>query len=240
MLGLLAHGLHLLLVVLGLVGVVVLLLPQIREARVARRTGVAPFRPPATREEHEQRVAALRSAARSGQLTAPQGSRSAAARRTTHETGDPRPWRAVATSSSMTAAVVHAAVFPSHLQESLVVGAFFFVVAGWQAVWAFQVSLRATHPLLVTGIVGNLGLVALWACSRTLGLPFGLGREPVGPWDAAAVSWQLCLVGACFLGLRGNPADGELPMGRLDLRTWSWVLFSVGVLVLLSLTASHE
>lgn len=57
MLGLLAHGLHLLLVVLGLAGVGALLLPQLRAARFSR---AAAFRPPATTAEHEPRVAELR------------------------------------------------------------------------------------------------------------------------------------------------------------------------------------
>lgn len=57
MLGLLAHGLHLLLAVLGLAGVGALLLPQLTAARFSR---AAAFRPPVTTAEHEPRVAELR------------------------------------------------------------------------------------------------------------------------------------------------------------------------------------
>ena len=68
MLGLLAHAVHFLLVVLGLVGVAVLLFPQVQAARSRRTT----FRPPANPDEHEQRVAALRAAVETaGSLTAP-------------------------------------------------------------------------------------------------------------------------------------------------------------------------
>ena len=65
MLGLVAHGLHLLLVVLGLAGVAALLLPQAVPStpslrRPSFRTDT--FRPPSTPAEHERRVAALRAA----------------------------------------------------------------------------------------------------------------------------------------------------------------------------------
>jgi hypothetical protein len=234
MLGLLAHGLHLLLIVLGVVGVGALLLPQVS----ASRSRALEFRTPATRDEHEQRVAELRTAVRSGQLTAPR----LADHRPPEWPGgrDPSPWRAVAAFSSLAAAVVHAEVFPHHLEEGLLVGAFFLMAAAAQGIWAFQIVQSATLSRLVAGVVGNLVLIGLWAVSRTVGLPFGLGREPVGAWDVAAVTWQLCVVVACVLGLRTSADDHCLPLGRLGLRTWVWVLASVSVLAFLSLTVSHE
>ncbi len=52
-LGLFAHAVHLGLVLFGLVGVGLLLLPGWRESRAARRGGTA-WRPPATVSEHER------------------------------------------------------------------------------------------------------------------------------------------------------------------------------------------
>jgi hypothetical protein len=224
MLGLLAHGLHLLLVVVGLAGVGALLLPQVTKSQFSRAT---PF----------QRVAELRSAVSAGRLTVPRptgtGPRSWSAER------DPSPWRAIAAFSSLAAAIVHAEVFPHHLEESLLVGAFFIVVAAAQGVWAFRVVKAVTAHQLVAGIIGNLALIGVWAASRTVGLPFGLGREPVGAWDVAAVTWQVCGVFACVVGLRSGEGDDRLPLGRLGLRTWVWVLLSACVLAFLSLTVAH-
>src|SRR3954453_3365627 len=67
MLGLLAHGFHLLLLVLGLAGVLYLLFPQVQAAtRSSRRTT---HRPPASAQEHDQRVAELRASLLGGRLT---------------------------------------------------------------------------------------------------------------------------------------------------------------------------
>ena len=235
MLGLLAHGFHLLLVVFGLVGVAVLLFPQVQAAaRSSRRTA---FRPPANLSEHEQRVAELRAAVASGRLTTPE----VVLRSRGREARDAATWRAVAVASSMAAAGVHAAVFPHHLQESYVVGISFLAMTLGQAAWACLVTIDASKDrLLVAGIVGNLGLVALWAVSRTSGLPFGLGREAVGGWDIAAVTWELVLVAACLLGLRHAPAERTLVMGDLGRTAWAWVLLSVLVLLVLTLTVSQH
>ena len=235
MLGLLAHGFHLLLVVLGLVGVAVLLFPQLQAARASRRTS---FRRPASPDEHQQRVAALRAALQSGSLTTPDG---IALRATTREARDASAWRAVAVASSVAAAGVHAAVFPHHLEESFVVGVFFLAVTLAQAAWACLVTLDATSGrLLVAGIVGSLGLVALWAVSRTVGLPFGLGREAVGGWDIASGIWELAVVAACLVGLRRPHSDRALVMGDLGRTAWAWALLSGVVLLVLTLTVTHN
>jgi hypothetical protein len=147
----------------------------------------------------------------------------------------------VAVVSSMAAAGVHAAVFPHHLEESYVVGISFLAMTLGQAAWACLVTLDASNGrLLVSGIVGNLGLVALWAVSRTTGLPFGLGREAVGGWDIAAVTWELVLVAACLVGLRHQRAERALVMGDLGRTAWAWVLVSGVVLLALTLTVSQH
>lgn len=235
MLGILAHGFHLLLVVLGLVGVAILLFPQLQAARASRRTS---FRPPASSDEHQQRVTALRAAVRSGSLTTPDES---ALRATTREARDASTWRAVAVASSVAAAGVHAAVFPHHLEESLVVGAFFLLVTLAQAAWACLVTLDATsRRLLVAGIAGSIGLVALWAVSRTTGLPFGLGREAVGGWDVASGIWELAVVAACLVGLRRPRSERALVMGDLGRTAWAWASLSGVVLLVLTLTVTHN
>jgi hypothetical protein len=232
MLGLFAHALHLLLVLLGLAGVAVLLFPQVQAARSRRTT----FRPPADATEHEERVATLRAAVHSGRLTAvPETAASAPG----SADRDSSTWRAVAVGSSVAAAGVHAAVFPHHLDEAVVVGVFFLAMTLGQAAWACLVSLEATRDRLVAGILGNLGLVALWGVSRTVGLP-GLGREAVGGWDLAAVAWELVIVGACLVGLRRDTRERALALGGLGRVGWSWAALSAAALVLLTLTAAQH
>ncbi len=245
MLWLLGHALHLGLLAVGLVGVAWLLLPQVRAARSGRRTS---FRPPADAAEHEQRVDELRSAVQEGRLTS-----APAAAGTSGPVGDPAEipaevpatgrdastWRAVAVVSSVAAAGVHAAVFPHHLHEAFVVGAFFLAVALAQAGWACLVALDATRDRLVAGLVGNLGLIALWGVSRTLGLP-GLGREAVGGWDLAAGAWELILVVACAAGLRRQARERALVLGELRPLAIGWAATSGAVLISLTLAVSQH
>jgi hypothetical protein len=230
MLGLVAHGFHLLLVVLGLAGVAYLLFPQVQAAaRSSRRT------PHPT--EHEHRVEALRAAVRSGQLTTPGASAQLASR----EARDSSLWRGLAVGSSVAAAGAHAAVFPHHLEEAWFVGLFFLVVTLAQAAWACLVTLDATdNRVLVAGIAGSAGLIALWAVSRTLGLPLGLGREPVGGWDIACAVWELVVIAGCCVGLRQSRTKRTLVMGDQGPVAWTWVALSGVALVLLTLTVSQH
>jgi hypothetical protein len=236
MLGLLAHGFHLLLVVVGLVGVAYLLFPQAQAAaRSSRRTT---FRPPANATEHEQRVDALRAAVQTGQLTAPAES---VAHPPIHVARDSSTWRGLVVGSSVAAAGAHAAVFPHHLEEAWFVGIFFLVVTLAQAAWAYLVTVDATDDrVLVAGIVGSLGLIALWSVSRTAGLPFGLGREPVGGWDVACAVWELVVAAASVVGLRRPRAQRALMMGDLGRVAWGWALLSLIVLLVLTLTVSQH
>jgi hypothetical protein len=236
MLGLAAHAFHLLLLVLGLVGVAYLLFPRAHaSARASRRPA---YRGPADATEHEQRVAALREAVRAGRLTTPGPAPllppATAAR-------DSSGWRGLAVGSSVAAAGAHAAVFPHHLEEAWYLGLFFLVVTLAQAAWAGLVALDATDArVLWAGIAGSLGLIALWITSRTNGLPFGLGREPVGGWDVACAVWEIVVVGAALAGLRAPVARRARVLGRLRPTVWAWVSSSGAALVVLSLTASQH
>jgi hypothetical protein len=236
MLGLLAHGFHLLLLVLGLAGVAYLLFPQVQAAtRSSRRTT---YRAPATPSEHDRRVAELRASVLGGQLTTADQS-------TLHAPGraarDSSTWRGLAVGSSVAAAGAHAAVFPHHVEEAWFVGLFFLVVTLAQAAWAVLVFLDATSTrLLQAGIAGSLGLVALWTVSRTVGLPLGLGRESVGGWDIACAVWELVIVATCAIGLRRPLESRALPMGDLGRVAWGWAALSGATLLVLTLTVSQH
>ena len=77
--------------------------------------------------------------------------------------------------AALTAAsgAIHVAVIREHLEEFFAAGVFFAVAAAIQAAWAVAFVSWPSSSLAVLGVLGNLGLVALWTVSRTVGLPFG-------------------------------------------------------------------
>lgn len=107
------------------------------------------------------------------------------------------------------AAAIHASAAGPHFAEHLIVGALFVVTALAQAAWAALVLTAPSWPLLAAGVVGNLGVVAAWAMSRTVGLPLLPGArvpEPIGALDLAATGFEIALVAACVLLLvAGGP-----------------------------------
>lgn len=91
---------------------------------------------------------------------------------------------AVAAVATAAAAGIHFAVAPEHFHEWWGFGAFFVGCGVAQLAWA------SVPRSTLIGIGGNAALIALWALSRTTGLPFGPGagtREAIGPVDAATV-----------------------------------------------------
>lgn len=97
--------------------------------------------------------------------------------------------------ASFGAGLVHIAVVREHLSESWSHGVFFAAVGlaqvGW-ALWALQ-GTSVPRPRLT--VAATLGLIGLWAMSRTMGLPFGLGgKEPVGTADVLAMVLQVALI----------------------------------------------
>jgi hypothetical protein len=86
---------------------------------------------------------------------------------------DRRAARLTAAFASVGAAVVHLAVLPAHLREWWPAGAFFAAIAAFQLGWPVLVALRPTRWLLASGVLVNAGSIALWAVSRTAGIPAG-------------------------------------------------------------------
>ncbi len=98
---------------------------------------------------------------------------------------------------SAAAAAIHLAVVVEHLGESVVLGAFFLALGAAQGGYAAAVLLRPGRRLLVIGLVSTGAVVLLWAYTRTVGVPFGLGpREPAQAADLVATALQ---VGAMLL-----------------------------------------
>src|ERR1700737_3116359 len=113
--------------------------------------------------------------------------------------------RRILAAMSGAAAVVHFAFASAHFSEYWVYGAF-FVAAGWyQLAWAIGVVARPSRLLIAAGVL-NLGIIAAWALSRTVGVgfgPHGSATEAVALPDVlATVREGLVVIGAVALALR--------------------------------------
>lgn len=114
------------------------------------------------------------------------------------------PWLQAAAVCTAASGMVHATAGPHHAAEHVQVGAFFVLVSFLQFAWAARALLSPGPALLPQALALNAGLLALWATSRTIGLPFGLAHhhDEVGPWDLAATGWEVGAVLCCLVLLR--------------------------------------
>ncbi len=100
------------------------------------------------------------------------------------------------------AGVLHLLASRDHLEHPWV-AASFVVLALAQIGWAALVVWQRSSRLLVLGILGNLAVVAIWAFSRTTGIPFYepiAEVEPIGIADATATMFEIiAALGAGFL-----------------------------------------
>lgn len=95
------------------------------------------------------------------------------------------------------AGLIHAAMAPSHLGESAVEGAGFVVAAWAQIALGVAVVVRPARWVNAAIVASNLALVAVWAVSRTAGLPFGAHAghaETVSIVDGVTVALELAAV----------------------------------------------
>jgi hypothetical protein len=120
----------------------------------------------------------------------------------THPTGTRRLVVAAVSLALASAAGLHLAVLPDHLEEGLVIGAFFLACAVLQLAAAVWVSAGAGARARQVIILGNLAVIAIWAVSRTVGIPIGPDAgtpEPVATLDALSFVAELVAVGGLAL-----------------------------------------
>jgi hypothetical protein len=102
---------------------------------------------------------------------------------------------------TITSGVVHGGVVQEHAREAAVLGWFFTLLALGQTCWVLVLLLNPTERLVRLGIWANLGLLALWAWTRTIGVPLGVGgggREELGVADVVATAIE---IGCVLAGL---------------------------------------
>lgn len=141
---------------------------------------------------------------------------------------------------SAAAGIVHAAEIPNHLSEYFTFGAFFLLVAWFQVGWATLAALRWTRRLKVTGVIGNVFIVGVWAVRRTVGLPFGPEpgvAESVAAVDLFATGLEVLLISALALLLTAED-EGEIS-ARISPAWWvTAVVVGMSAVILLSARAA--
>ena len=111
------------------------------------------------------------------------------------------------------AGLVHLAVVSEHVEESALHGLFFLVVGAVQLGWGVLAMARTTLPAPHALVAVQVGLVAIWAASRTVGLPVPPApwtTEPVGTADLLAVA----AAGALLVWVLTTPALAATEAGQ--------------------------
>ena len=134
-----------------------------------------------------------------------------------------RAFERTAAGLSFAAAALHVMAGPAHLEEWWAYGLFFFGAAAAQGAYGLVLATRGIEGwggwamvrrrVYVAGIVLTLAIIALWAVSRTVGVPVGPaadGPEGIGVLDASSklVEAALLLVLWRLAWLAKAPATG--------------------------------
>jgi hypothetical protein len=139
-----------------------------------------------------------------------------------HRRGVADPGRLALTAALLGSAAIHVAVVPEHLDEWRAAGVFFFELALAQLTLAVCVAATAKRwPLYAAGAVSVLPL-AVWAASRSGGLPFGPSPgvpEAVGAADLAATVLEAAAVAIVVARIAYRPyprpaLPPDAPRGR--------------------------
>lgn len=113
--------------------------------------------------------------------------------------------RAAVAALATGAAIIHFAVAPAHPIEHPPYGVALALLAGAQIAIAALAVTRRIDRLRLPAVALNLGAIAVWIASRTIGLPIGSvpwHPDPLGVADGVATAFEAALVGLLWLGGR--------------------------------------
>ncbi|HMA35487.1 MAG TPA: multicopper oxidase family protein [Chloroflexia bacterium] len=139
-------------------------------------------------------------------------------------------------------AAIHFAVAPDHLDEYLPFGLFFIALGLAQVALAVATLWRPGRRLFAGAALGTLGVLGLWALSRTSGLPLGptpWQPEAVGVADLLAAVLEGAAV-LLFALLARGPRARRRSAGRLRriVRvTWTTLTLLLTTLLTVALSA---
>ena len=112
--------------------------------------------------------------------------------------------------------LIHIVVLPEHLREWWAAGVFFAVLGVLEGGLAAAVLFAPSRRVWQAALTLSLATVAVWAWSRTAGLPFGPDPwtpEAVGRADVAASVLELVTAAAAVALLRRPAAASGAPAG---------------------------
>ncbi|MBI4313146.1 MAG: hypothetical protein HY681_15425 [Chloroflexi bacterium] len=122
------------------------------------------------------------------------------------------------------ASATHFAVMLEHFEEWWGLGAFFLVVGGVQGLYAVGLMapwkrLAAAPWYLIAGLAFNMGMIGIYAISRTVGMPFlgehGGHAEEIGAVDLLSKALEVGTVASLSALLFGRGAPGAVLLQRL-------------------------
>ena len=116
--------------------------------------------------------------------------------RRTAEGTVPAPLRLMAVTGAA-AGVLHGAVVGHHSAQAAVLGWFFATACAVQVAQALALVFAPVRRVVVPGVLVNLGLVALWAWTRLVGVPLGVDggqRQLVRPLDVTCTLLEVVAV----------------------------------------------
>jgi hypothetical protein len=102
---------------------------------------------------------------------------------------------------SAAAGFVHAMVTPEHFREDVAVGLFTLAVTVAQMAVVVAGLNQPSRRLWLVAAAGNAAVLAVWALSRTTGLPVGpepWAAEGIGLIDLACSAYEVAIVAGCF------------------------------------------
>ncbi len=129
----------------------------------------------------------------------------------------PRTWLIRATILAASLGLIHVLATPLYFDQWLGYGVFFILVAVLQVMYSMALAVgEPNRALLWAGIAGNVLLMALWAVTRTVGIPFfgPMAGEvlPVGLLDAVAQTLTIVLIVHLAVLLRQFDQLGGRPL----------------------------
>src|SRR5712691_938067 len=101
---------------------------------------------------------------------------------------------------SIATAAIHFAVAGQHFQQYWLYGVFMLVVAWLQLLWAIMAMARPSRLLLGGGVILNVGVVAVYVVTRTIGDVIGPGAhsvEQAGFGDLLCTALEAIVVAGC-------------------------------------------
>jgi hypothetical protein len=140
---------------------------------------------------------------------------------------------------SVGAAAIHFAVVFEHFAQYTLYGVFFLVISWAQLIWPAVLLWRASRLWLWLGLAGNAIVIAVYAASRTVGLPFGPDlhhAEAVGALDVVSCVLEFGLIAGCAALLR-RPSLADRPIARRGALARTAALVAVPAAVIAATTA---